>query len=110
MIESPSTTHLQGIFLSANGNPSGPWTLIASSSTLCSSGSGGCSTGVTPGVQAWYNQFLAVDPNNANHVFVGLEEVYQTFDAGTTWTTINPLLELRVPVRRHQHLRAGDPP
>jgi hypothetical protein len=90
MVEAPSTTHLQGIFLSANGNPNGPWTLIASSTTLCNSGSGGCSTGVPPGVQAWYNQFLTVDPSNPNHVFAGLEEVYQSFDAGATWTTINP--------------------
>ena len=90
MIEAPSTLGLQGIFVSANGNPAGPWTLIANSTTLCNSGSGGCSTGVTPGVQAWYNEFLAVDPSNANHVFAGLEEVYQTFNAGSTWTTINP--------------------
>jgi hypothetical protein len=90
MIEAPSAINLQGIFLSANGNPSGPWTLIADSTKLCASGSGGCTTGVTPGVQAWYNEFLAVDPNNDQHVFAGLEEVYQTFDAGTTWTTISP--------------------
>ena len=90
MIEAPSTLGLQGIFVSANGNPSGPWMLVASSTTLCNSGSGGCSTGVTPGVQAWYNQFLVVDPNNAKHLFAGLEEVYQSFDAGKTWTTINP--------------------
>jgi photosystem II stability/assembly factor-like uncharacterized protein len=90
MIEAPSHVNLQGIFLSANGNPSGPWTLIANSTTLCNSGSGGCSTGVPPGVQAWYNEFLAVDPNNEKHVFAGLEEVYQTFDAGATWTTISP--------------------
>jgi hypothetical protein len=90
MVEAPSTTHLQGIFLSASGDPSGPWTLIASSTTLCNSGSGGCSTGVPPGVQAWYNEFLTVDPSNSNHVFAGLEEVYQTFNAGATWTTINP--------------------
>ena len=41
-------------------------------------------------MQAWYNEFLTVDPNNDEHVFAGLEEVYQTFDAGATWTTISP--------------------
>ena len=31
-----------------------------------------------PGIQAWYNQFIDVDPADPNHVFVGLEEVYET--------------------------------
>jgi hypothetical protein len=95
LVESPSAllaggVPLQGVFLSSNGDPQGPWALIADTNKLCASGSGGCSTGVPPGVQAWYNEFLAVDPNNSKHIFVGLEEVYQSFDAGNTFTTINP--------------------
>src|SRR3712207_1493975 len=31
-----------------------------------------------PGVQSWYNQWIEVDPNNINRVFVGLEELFQT--------------------------------
>ncbi len=43
-----------------------------------------------PGVQAWYNQFLTVDPANAEHVYAGLEEVYETKDGGSTWSTVGP--------------------
>ena len=82
---------LQGIFVSKNGNPSGPWTLIATADSLCASGSGlTCPSTYEPGVQAWYNETLIVDPTNPNHVVAGLEEQYQTFDAGQTWTTISP--------------------
>ncbi len=97
VIESPSmllagvSTVLQGIFASANGNPAGPWTLIADSDKLCASGSGlTCPSTYQPGVQAWYNQSVLVDPTNPNHLVVGLEEEYQSFDAGATWTTISP--------------------
>jgi hypothetical protein len=31
-----------------------------------------------------------VDPADPNHVFVGLEEVYETEDGGSHWTTIGP--------------------
>jgi hypothetical protein len=94
VVESPSmlatgkSTVLQGVFKSTSG-PGGPWTSIANSSKLCSSGSA-CSTFGNPGVQAWYNEAIAVDPADPNHVILGLEEDYQSFDGGTTWTTINP--------------------
>jgi hypothetical protein len=41
-------------------------------------------------VQAWYNQFLQVDPTNDNHVFLGLEEVFETKNGGASWTTPGP--------------------
>ena len=41
-----------------------------------------------PGIQAWYNQFLDVDPDDPSHVFVGLEEVYETGDGGAHWSAI----------------------
>ena len=59
-------TLLDGIYVSNNGDPAGPWNKIAESTKLANSGSalkqsiGG--KGYGPGVQAWYNQFLAVDP------------------------------------------------
>ena len=59
-------TLLDGIYVSNTGNPAGPWNKIADSTKLANSGSalkqsiGG--KGYGPGVQAWYNQFLAVDP------------------------------------------------
>ena len=45
---------------------------------------------IAPGIQAWYNQFLDVDPDDPDHVFVGLEEVFETEDGGTHWDAIGP--------------------
>ena len=85
---------LMGVFVSGNGSVTGPWTSIASSKKLGESGSALKSNagnrGYGPGVQAWYNNFIAVDPNNSSHVFVGLEEVFETRDGGSTWKTIGP--------------------
>lgn len=87
-------TLLQGVYASNNGNPSGPWTKIADSSKLAQSGSAQkisrIGKGYGPGIQAWYNQFLAVDPSNKNHVYLGLEEVYETQNDGANWNTIAP--------------------
>jgi hypothetical protein len=47
-----------------------------------------------PGVQAWYNNYVLVDPANANRVLVGLEEIYMTTVGGdlpageATWKTV----------------------
>ena len=46
--------------------------------------------GYPVGVQAWYNNFVEVDPGDPGHVYVGLEEVYETEDGGATWKTIGP--------------------
>jgi hypothetical protein len=87
-------TLLQGVFESANGSPLGPWTKIADSEKLQSSGSAQAihriGKGYGPGIQAWYNQFLAVDPSNKDHLYLGLEEVYETTNAGAGWNTIAP--------------------
>ena len=86
-------TLLQGVYESNHG-PMGPWTKIADSSKLQQSGSAQkisrIGKGYAPGVQAWYNQFLAVDPGNADHVYLGLEEVYETQNDGASWNTIAP--------------------
>jgi sugar lactone lactonase YvrE len=82
---------LQGIF-SASGSPAsvtGPWTKIASPGKLQSSGSAAPTFG-SPGVQTWYNQDLAVDPADPNHIYAGLEEVYESTDGGNTWITASP--------------------
>jgi hypothetical protein len=89
-----AATVLQGIFSStgtggAAASVTGPWTLIANATTLTNSGSASPTFG-TPGVQAWYNQDLAVDPANPDHVYAGLEEVYESNDGGTTWVTASP--------------------
>lgn len=85
---------LAGIYVSGNGSVDGPWTQIADSKKLASSGSALKQSivgkGYGPGVQAWYNNFIQVDPANANHVWLGLEEVYETANGGTSWTTPGP--------------------
>jgi len=91
IVEDPTTTGLQGFFV-ATGAPAsiaGPWKLIANSAKLAASGSASPTFGA-PGEQSWYNQDLAVDPANPNHVYAGLEEVYQTVDGGANWTTASP--------------------
>jgi sugar lactone lactonase YvrE len=85
-------SNLQGVFVST-GSPAsvaGPWTLIADPTTLSNSGSANAYGPDSVGAQAWYNQTLAVDPTNPNHVYVGLEEVFETFNGGTTWNTAAP--------------------
>ena len=82
---------LQGIF-STGGDPAsvtGPWKLIASAAKLAASGSASPTFG-TPGVQTWYNQDLAVDPMHPNHIYAGLEEVYESKNGGATWITASP--------------------
>jgi sugar lactone lactonase YvrE len=85
---------LQGIFSASSVNGAvasvaGPWTLIANAKTLRNSGSASPTFG-NPGVQAWYNQDLAVDPNNPNHIYAGLEEVYESNNGGSSWITASP--------------------
>ena len=86
-------TLLTGAFSSANGDATGPWTQIAQSEQLANSGSAQNfkrigTKGFGPGIQAWYNQFLAVDPANKDHVYLGLEEVYESLHGGGQWNTI----------------------
>ncbi|MGW3359790.1 glycosyl hydrolase [Streptomyces bungoensis] len=81
---------LEGIYVSKSGSPAGPWTKIADYKGLAADNSALTSPGYMPGVQAWYNQFLAVDPADPQHVYAGLEEVYETQDGGGTWSTVGP--------------------
>ncbi|WP_042441905.1 glycosyl hydrolase [Streptacidiphilus jiangxiensis] len=74
---------LGGIYVSKSGSPFGPWTLIADAAKLAASGSALSNVGG----QSWYDESLTVDPNNHDHVYAGLEEVFQTTDGGATWTT-----------------------
>jgi hypothetical protein len=83
-------SNLDGIYVSKSGDPFGSWTRIADTEKLADAGSALDEPGFMPGVQAWYNEFLQVDPNNADHVYAGLEEVFETKDAGTTWSAVGP--------------------
>jgi hypothetical protein len=92
-------TNLQGVYES-DGSFAGPWTKIAEWRNLqnnTGSALGNTSKGYHPGVQAWYNQFLAVDPANANHVFLGLEEVFETTNGGATWRAAGPYWNFGLP-------------
>ena len=91
-----SGTILAGVYESNDG-ANGPWNQIASSGKLSSSGSAEATSamrGYKPGVQAWYNQFVAVDPADANHIYLGLEEVYETTNGGSSWNTLGPYWNL----------------
>jgi len=94
MVQQPSkissASSLAGIFVSKTGSPNGPWNKIADSSQLHNSGSALDRKGYAVGVQAWYNQFLQVDPANPDHVWAGLEEVFETKDAGSHWSAVSP--------------------
>src|SRR5579863_622489 len=87
---------LLGIFVASGsaGRPAsvtGPWTKIADEAKLAASGSAlGVGSGYGVGVQAWYNQDLAVDPSNPDHVYAGLEEVFESTNTGSSWVTASP--------------------
>ena len=91
-----SGTILAGVYQSSRG-AGGPWNQIASSGKLSTSGSAEARSGMRgykPGVQAWYNQFVAIDPADSNHIYLGLEEVYETTNGGTSWNTLGPYWNL----------------
>ncbi len=78
----------------------GPWTKIADEAKLAASGSAlAVGSGYGVGVQAWYNQDLAVDPANPNHVYAGLEEVFESTNARQHLGHRQPVLELRPGLR-----------
>jgi len=88
-----NNTVLSGVYDSPGGDINGPWNKIATSDKLGGQDSalkGASGRGYSPGVQAWYNNFVLVDPANSKHLFVGLEEVYETRDAGGSWITTAP--------------------
>lgn len=73
-------TVLAGVYASADNGTT--WTLKATPAQFAAApgtviapllalGSG-------PGVQAWYDQYVEVDPLDANRVIIGLEEIYST--------------------------------
>nr|BFE57986.1 exo-alpha-sialidase [Dactylosporangium thailandense] len=97
MLATNGDSNLFGIFVSNNGNPLGPWTRVADYHKLAASGSANTSPGYMPGIQAWYNQFVQVDPADPRHLYVGLEEVFESKDAGATWTTPGPYWNFNFP-------------
>jgi hypothetical protein len=95
LLAAGADTNLQGLFKVTGGSPRGPYTKIADSASLGASGSALKDLeGYHVGVQAWYNQALAVDPANPRHVYVSLEEVFETRDGGSSFTTASPYWNL----------------
>jgi len=97
LVESPTKllngddTNLQGVYKVTGGSPTGSYRLIADSAKLGASGSALQDLpGYHVGIQSWYNQALAVDPTNPNHLYVSLEEVFETRNGGGTFTTASP--------------------
>ncbi|SEF93135.1 hypothetical protein SAMN05216223_102521 [Actinacidiphila yanglinensis] len=85
-LSSGAETNLDGIYVSRSGDPFGPWTRIADADQLADSGS----ALDPPGTQTWYNEFLQVDPTDPDHVYAGLEEVFETKDGGANWSAVGP--------------------
>ncbi len=88
-----NNTALSGVYDSPGGDINGPWNKIATSDKLGGTDSAlhaVSGRGYSPGIQAWYNNFVVVDPADSKHVFIGLEEVYETRNAGGAWTTAAP--------------------
>lgn len=83
-----ATDGLNGVFRSTTG-PNGTWTKIATGTSLLDSNSAiSRCYGEHAGVQSWYDQYITVDPTNPNHIVLGLEEIYDSADGGTTWHSI----------------------
>jgi len=83
---------LAGVFVSPSGDVNGSYNQIATSQQLAASGSAmklnTIGAGYQPGAQAWYDQSLTVDPTDPNHVYMGLEELFETRDGGASWNTV----------------------
>jgi hypothetical protein len=106
-------TLLQGIYSAPSGDVTAAWTKVAEWRNLQNSGSaltGPSYLGYHPGVQAWYNQFIAVDPANANHIFLGLEEVFESYDGGATWKAVGPYWNFGLPCSTGPQGLDGCPP
>ncbi len=92
-------TAMMGVFVSDSASLAGPWALIADTGTFAASPGTALALGqgYGPGIQAWYNQAIGVDPADPDHIYVGLEEVYESTDGGATWTTIGPYWNFGLP-------------
>ena len=81
LLESSSTSDLFGVYKTTDAGTS--WTSMATPTDA--------DGGVTPGftrTQAWYDLSIAVDPNNANTLFIGGVDVFKSTDGASTWNQI----------------------
>ncbi|MFR0357198.1 WD40/YVTN/BNR-like repeat-containing protein [Streptomyces sediminimaris] len=87
LVSNPDS-NLEGVYSATS--PFGPWTKVADYKQLAADGSALTDAGYMPGVQSWYDQFLTVDPADPQHVYMGLEEVFESKDGGATWSAVGP--------------------
>jgi photosystem II stability/assembly factor-like uncharacterized protein len=85
-------TVLKGVYKTTAG-PNGPWTEVESADDMAHNQTSALSLdhypfNYQPGVQAWYNDYVSIDPTNPDDVVVGLEEVWNSSDAGESWKVI----------------------
>jgi photosystem II stability/assembly factor-like uncharacterized protein len=93
-VPAATPTFLNGVYRSADDGAT--WELkanVASFITAPGSGIAALAPLYSPGVQSWYDIWIAVDPANADRVLVGLEEIYQVADNANgpglaRWTTV----------------------
>jgi photosystem II stability/assembly factor-like uncharacterized protein len=85
-------TVLAGVWKTTTGID-GPWTKVTDSQEMAQDPGTAqdpdkIGPGYAPGVQAWYNQYIIVDPANANHLIMGLEEIWESQDGGQNWDSV----------------------
>ena len=71
-----------GLYKSTNSGSS--WTLQSSTPNIM----GWSVNGTGSGGQAWYDMSIAVDPNDANKVYVGGVNIWRSTNGGTNWTCV----------------------
>ena len=62
----------------------------STSSPASDSALGDSTSNYYPGVQADYNQNIVADPKNRRHLYLQLEEVFESTDGGASWQTVGP--------------------
>jgi hypothetical protein len=67
-----------GVWKTTDGGTS--WTQTATAANM-----GGCDS---PGTQSWYNQNIAVDPNDPNTVFADAIDIFRSTNGGTAFTNL----------------------
>ena len=91
--------------------PRGPWNKIAEWRKLADSGSAlkRRARATTPASRPGTTSSSPSTRANPNHVYLGLEEVFETNDGGASWKTDRPVLELRPAVLRRTTSTAARP-
>jgi PKD repeat protein len=74
---------MNGIYKSTNKGST--WTSL----TMPTDADPGVSPDFTRGAQAWYDLSIAVDPNNANTLFIGGIDLFKSSNGGSSWSQVS---------------------